>query len=181
MDSLGTLLNFAAISPVLLLIALGMVGVLMLAGIFLFLAYGKLWLQAYTSGADVTMTSLVGMFFRQVNSAMIVRGKVMARQAGLSIDRRTGISTARLEAHYLAGGNIMGVIVGAAWAVLGFDLPWLGGRELPHTYGGEFLAFFSFGMAWIVGSWDLLNGLGWLDKAVTAVGSSLGVDGAAQE
>ena len=31
-------------------------------------------------------------------------------QAGLSIDRRTGISTERLEAHFLAAGNVMGVI-----------------------------------------------------------------------
>ena len=34
----------------------------------------------------------------------------MAAQAGLDINRRTGISTARLEAHYLAGGNVMNVI-----------------------------------------------------------------------
>ncbi len=34
----------------------------------------------------------------------------MTAQAGLDINRRTGISTARLEAHYLAGGNVMNVI-----------------------------------------------------------------------
>jgi len=34
----------------------------------------------------------------------------MATQAGLDINRRTGISTSRLEAHYLAGGNVMNVI-----------------------------------------------------------------------
>ena len=34
----------------------------------------------------------------------------MAAQAGLDINRRTGISTAPLEAHYLAGGNVMNVI-----------------------------------------------------------------------
>jgi uncharacterized protein YqfA (UPF0365 family) len=34
----------------------------------------------------------------------------MASQAGLSIDRRAGISTSRLEAHYLAAGDVMGVI-----------------------------------------------------------------------
>jgi uncharacterized protein YqfA (UPF0365 family) len=55
------------------------------------------------------MTSLIGMTFRQVNPRIIVTAKVMAAQAGLSIDRRTGISTARLEAHYLAGGDVMGV------------------------------------------------------------------------
>src|SRR5436853_158350 len=41
---------------------------------------------------------------------MIVQAKIMAAQAGLGIDRRDGISTARLEALYLAGGNVMNVI-----------------------------------------------------------------------
>ena len=74
------------------------------------LMYGKLWFQAYMSGADVSFPSLVGMGFRQVNSRQIVDVKVMAAQAGLDISRKHGISTQRLEAHYLAGGNIMGVI-----------------------------------------------------------------------
>jgi uncharacterized protein YqfA (UPF0365 family) len=34
----------------------------------------------------------------------------MAYQAGLDINRLSGVSTARLEAHYLAGGNVMNVI-----------------------------------------------------------------------
>lgn len=75
-----------------------------------FAVYGKLWIQAYMSSADVSMASLVGMFFRQVNSGIIVTAKIMAAQAGLDINRRTGISTGRVEAHYLAGGNVMGVI-----------------------------------------------------------------------
>jgi uncharacterized protein YqfA (UPF0365 family) len=62
------------------------------------------------SNADVTINSLIGMGFRKVNPRIIVNAKVMASQAGLSINRRTGISTSRLEAHYLAGGNVMGVI-----------------------------------------------------------------------
>ena len=74
------------------------------------LVYGKLWFQAYMSGADVSFPALVGMGFRQVNSRQIVDVKVMAAQAGLDISRKHGISTQRLEAHYLAGGNIMGVI-----------------------------------------------------------------------
>jgi uncharacterized protein YqfA (UPF0365 family) len=86
---------------------------LVMAGIvaaIVVLAYGKLWFQAYMSGADVTILSLVGMGFRQVNPAVIVNAKIMSVQAGLSIHRRSGISTSRLEAHYLAGGNVMGVI-----------------------------------------------------------------------
>jgi len=73
-------------------------------------AYGKVWFQAYMSSADVSILSLVGMGFRQVNPRIIVTAKIMASQAGLDISRRVGISTARLEAHYLAGGNVMNVI-----------------------------------------------------------------------
>jgi uncharacterized protein YqfA (UPF0365 family) len=75
-----------------------------------FFIYGKLWFQAYMSGADVAIVSLIGMSFRQVNSRVIVNAKIMSAQAGLDISRRSGVSTARLEAHYLAGGNVMGVI-----------------------------------------------------------------------
>ena len=75
-----------------------------------FFIYGKLWFQAYMSGADIAIVSLIGMSFRQVNSRVIVNAKIMAAQAGLDIGRQVGVSTARLEAHYLAGGNVMGVI-----------------------------------------------------------------------
>lgn len=75
-----------------------------------FAMYGKLWFQAYMSSADVSMLSLIGMAFRQVRSDVVVRAKVMAAQAGLDINRRTGISTQRVEAHYLAGGNVMNVV-----------------------------------------------------------------------
>ncbi len=74
------------------------------------LAYGKVWFQAYMSGADVSLLSLVGMGFRQVKPQVIVTGKIMAAQAGLNIDPNTGIGTRRLEAHYLAGGDVMRVI-----------------------------------------------------------------------
>ncbi len=79
-------------------------------GLILMLTYGSIWFQAWMSGADVSLASLVGMTFRQVNPRVIVTAKVMAAQAGLSINRRTGITTSRLEAHYLAAGDVMGVI-----------------------------------------------------------------------
>ena len=70
----------------------------------------KVWFQAYMSSADVSMLALVGMWFRQVNMRIVVQAKIMAAQSGLDIGRRNGISTARVEAHYLAGGNVMNVI-----------------------------------------------------------------------
>ena len=86
--------------------------VLLIIALALFIAiitYGKLWFQAYMSGADVRMSALIGMGFRKVRPDVIVKAKVMARQAGLDINRNTGISTELLEAHYLAGGDVMRV------------------------------------------------------------------------
>ncbi|MEM6687787.1 MAG: flotillin-like protein FloA [Planctomycetota bacterium] len=76
----------------------------------LFVRYIKLWFQALMSGADVPFLNLVRMHLTKVNPNVIVQAKVMAAQADLSIDRTHGISTNRLETHYLAGGNVMNVI-----------------------------------------------------------------------
>lgn len=86
------------------------VGFLVLIFIFFFLRYFKLWFQAYMSVADVSLVSLIRMHFTKVSPHVIVQAKVMCAQAGLNISARDGISTARLEAHYLAGGNVMNVI-----------------------------------------------------------------------
>jgi uncharacterized protein YqfA (UPF0365 family) len=89
------------------------IGILMLFGLILLLAiakYFKLWLQAYMSNARVSMLSLIGMGLRQVNSRVIVEGKIMAMQAGVGTDPNSGITTKRLEAHYLAGGDVPRVI-----------------------------------------------------------------------
>ncbi len=74
------------------------------------LAFGKLWLQAYMSSAQVSLMSLIGMKFRKVRPEVIVTAKIMAKQAGLEIGKKGGISTDMLEAHYLAGGDVMRVI-----------------------------------------------------------------------
>ena len=96
---------------ILLLGIAGIAGLILLIAAIAFAAYGKLWFQAYMSSADVSMLSLIGMGFRQVNSRVIVQAKIMAAQAGLDINRRTGISTQRLESHYLANGNVTNVIL----------------------------------------------------------------------
>ena len=62
------------------------------------------------SSADVDFVSLIGMSFRQVNSSTIVAAKIMGVQAGLSIDRQGGMTTSRLEAHTLAGGDVISVV-----------------------------------------------------------------------
>ncbi len=94
---------------------LALAGIVLAIGFFLFvsgfvLRYGKLWVQAIMSRADVTLMSLIRMHFTKVNPQVIVQAKVMAAQAKLSIDRETGISTRRLESHFLANGNVKNVI-----------------------------------------------------------------------
>lgn len=77
---------------------------------FFMVRYGKLWFQALMSEADVKLANLIRMHFTKVNPNVIVQAKVMAAQAKLNISRVDGISTHRLEAHFLAGGNVMNVI-----------------------------------------------------------------------
>ncbi len=89
------------------------IGLLLLLALFTvisFFAFGALWIQAFAASARVSMVSLIGMYFRQVKAPIIVNAKIMAAQAGLDITSRNGITTQRLEAHYLAGGNVMKVL-----------------------------------------------------------------------
>jgi len=82
--------------------AIAILGILMT--IFVMANFGVLWVQAASSGAKVTMFSLVGMWFRKVNPHVIVNSRIMAVKAGLNLP------TDVLEAHYLARGNVPNVV-----------------------------------------------------------------------
>ena len=84
--------------------------VLLIALTILFLFLGRIWVQAYTCGADVSLKSLLVMSLLRMDHQMIVDGKIMAHQAGIPIDRKDGMTTALLIAHHLAGGNVSGVV-----------------------------------------------------------------------
>ncbi len=73
-----------------------------------FTRYFRFWIQSKTTGAGIGIFDLLGMTFRKVSPAVIVRSKIMAVQAGL--DPTESITTRALEAHYLAGGNVPLVI-----------------------------------------------------------------------
>lgn len=73
-----------------------------------FARYFRLWIQSVTTGAGIGIFDLLGMTFRKVNPAVIVRSKIMAVQAG--IGDLQGVTSKGLEAHYLAGGNVPLVI-----------------------------------------------------------------------
>ena len=65
-----------------------------------------LWITAYFAGVKVGIfRDLVGMRLRKVPPGAIVRPKISAEKAGLEV------ALERMEAHYLAGGNVDAVIL----------------------------------------------------------------------
>ena len=90
----------------------GALGVIALLGaallVLVFILYFvpvPLWIAAWSSGAPVGLFTLVGMRLRRVPPSIIVNGRISAVKAGLA-----GVSINDLEAHYLAGGNVVRVV-----------------------------------------------------------------------
>ncbi|HSK10225.1 MAG TPA: flotillin-like protein FloA [Vicinamibacterales bacterium] len=87
---------------------IGLVGILLLAvvalALVLYLVPVALWIAAWASGAYVGLLALIGMRFRRVPPGTIVTARISAVKAGLDI------SVNDLEAHYLAGGNVVRVV-----------------------------------------------------------------------
>ncbi len=64
-----------------------------------------LWIAAWASNAYVGLFTLMGMRFRRVPPATVVTARISAVKAGL-----LDISVNDLEAHYLAGGNVVSLV-----------------------------------------------------------------------
>lgn len=69
--------------------------------VFIVFQFIGLWIQAYMSGAQVSIFELIGMRLRKVHSATIVLCKIQLVKAGIH-----DITTNDLEAHFLAGGRV---------------------------------------------------------------------------
>lgn len=86
----------------------GPVFIVILAIIFLILFFSfvplGLWISAAASGVRVGIFQLVGMRVRKVVPSRIVNPMIKATKAGLDVNIN------KLEAHYLAGGNVDRVI-----------------------------------------------------------------------
>jgi uncharacterized protein YqfA (UPF0365 family) len=91
--------------PALVFAAAVLLGIVALTMLLLIVSYGQLWFQAYWSKARVTFFELLGMSLRKVNARTIVQARIMAAQAGLG-----DITSRKLEAHSLAGGDVPRVI-----------------------------------------------------------------------
>lgn len=64
----------------------------------------RLWIAALASGVNISIMQLIGMRIRKVVPARIVNPMIKATKAGLTIPIN------KLEAHYLAGGNVDRVV-----------------------------------------------------------------------
>ena len=85
---------------------IGVVGILLLLSVVIvFFTFFSLWIQAKAASAPVTVVNLILMRFRKVNPSIIVNSKITAAKAGLIY------STDELEAHFLAGGDIINVVL----------------------------------------------------------------------
>ena len=77
--------------------------VLFLITFFKFIPIG-LWISALAAGVKVGIFNLIGMRLRRVVPARVVNPLIKAEKAGLSLPIN------KLEAHYLAGGNVDRVV-----------------------------------------------------------------------
>jgi len=78
--------------------------VLALIGLLLYLVPIPLWIAAWASGAYVGLTNLIAMRLRRVPPSTLVTARISAVKAGLDIALND------LEAHFLAGGDVVRVV-----------------------------------------------------------------------
>lgn len=114
------------------IVALAVAGLFALVVLAIFGRFASLWIQSIASGAPVRLLDLFMMRLRKVSPAVVVGNRITAKKAGLEL------STAQLEAHFLAGGTVERVVramIAADKAKI--DLPWdrataidLAGRDI---------------------------------------------------
>ena len=85
-------------------IVLGFLAIVLIVIVVLLARFIGIYIRAAISGAKVPFLSLVAMRLRRVNTKLIVDARIQAVKAGLEL------TTNDLEAHYLAGGNVVNVI-----------------------------------------------------------------------
>lgn len=81
-----------------IIIAAAIAGLVILVVI---LSFFSVWLRAWLAGSYVGIVNLVAMRLRQVPYGLIVDARITAKKAGLDI------TIDELEAHFLAGGNVV--------------------------------------------------------------------------
>ncbi len=99
-----TIILAADTLSLLFMVGLGILALLGLIILVVISQYLQLWLQAFLSGARVSLLDLIMMRLRKVPPSAIVLNRIMAKKAGIDVP------TNMLEAHYMAGGRVDRVI-----------------------------------------------------------------------
>jgi uncharacterized protein YqfA (UPF0365 family) len=82
------------------------IGSLVFLGVFIFcLNFLSIFIQSWSSGAYISPMNLILMRLRNINPRLIVQAYIQAVRAKIP-----DVDTDTLEAHYLAGGDVVGVI-----------------------------------------------------------------------
>ena len=89
------------LNPIIPIVAV--VALILVFMFFWFVPVG-LWIAAVAAGVPLRIFELIGMRLRRVNPNVIVRALISSHKAGLKV------ATSDLEAHYLAGGNVLNVV-----------------------------------------------------------------------
>ena len=103
--------------------------------IFLYFVPVNLWITAIFSGVRIELFELVFMRIRKTPPSLIINNLILMNKAGISI------TTAELETHYLAGGNVEKMTRAMISAKnSGQDLTWkeaaaidLSGKDIEYT------------------------------------------------
>ena len=83
---------------------LGFIAAFIIFSIFVYFIPIGLWISAVAAKVHISLLSLVGMRLRRVPPPLILKGLISATKAGIPV------TSDQLEAHFLAGGNVLKVI-----------------------------------------------------------------------
>jgi uncharacterized protein YqfA (UPF0365 family) len=103
-------------------------GLVALIAVIFIARFIGLYVQGMLAKADVGLIQIMMMWLRKVNPTTIVRAKIMVVQSGIP-----PMSSKDLEAHYLAGGNVLNVtraLIAANRAGLNLDFKIATGIDL---------------------------------------------------
>ncbi len=78
------------------------IGLVLLIVLFKF---GRLWIESIAARAEVGLLQLVGMSLRKVEARTILTARIMLVKGGIA-----HVETGKLEAHYMAKGNVIRVV-----------------------------------------------------------------------
>ncbi len=85
-------------------VGIGFIILAIVVGVFFILAFGKLWIQAYSSGCPIAVREFIGMYLRKVSPQLITDVLVTSTKANIPVH------IDKLQAHVLARGNVRQVV-----------------------------------------------------------------------